>query len=98
MATNVIGEYRRAYIKDRQKGSDQDLAHENALSAIRVHLLQNSAATYTPVSEKDLRLISELEKNPHYQILLEDVIKMPEEKQREYLRSIAKTPKLRLVK
>jgi hypothetical protein len=98
MAVNIVGEYRRKYIKERLAGIDPEAAHDLALNEITMQLLHDSAATRVPVNEKDLSMLKDLKTNPHYIKLLEDIVRMPEADQREYLRSIAKVPKLRLVK
>lgn len=95
---NIIGEFRKAYIKQRIDGINQDAAKSAALHTVQTQLLHTSAAHGVAVNKKDLTLLEELEKNPHYTQLLEDVVNMPEEKQREYLRTVAAVPKLRLVK
>jgi hypothetical protein len=98
MAINIIGEFRRKYIKERIAGKDPEVSQEIALNDVTMQLLYDSAAQRVPVNEKDLSMLKEMKTNPHYIKLLEDILRMPEEKQLEYLRSIAKVPKLRLVK
>ena len=95
---NIVGLYRKHYIKSRLDKKEQDLSHECALQHVYAQLLHASAEMQSPVSRKDLRLIDDLEKNPHYRQLLEDIVQLPEESQREYLRNVAQAPKLRLVK
>lgn len=93
---NVVGEFRKSYIKNRLNKNQED-AKATALHAVQMHLLRASAAHYIPVLKKDLDILKDIEKNPHYTQLLEDILTIPEDQQREYLRNVANVPKLRLI-
>lgn len=97
MTINIIAEFRKAYIQQRRKKLDQDSARSAALNTVQLQILHASAAYSKAVSKKDIALLEDLIKNPHYTQLLEDIIGMPEDQQREYLRTVAAAPKLRLI-
>jgi hypothetical protein len=98
MSVNVVSEYRKKYIKDRRKGADPESSHSSALENVYIQLLHNSAASHMPISDNDISLIKDLNNNPHYVRLLEDILDLPEDQQRDYLARCAKVPQLRLVK
>lgn len=98
MSTNIISIYRKEYIKNRIKSIDPDQAHAAALEGVQISLLYNSACNGVPVNEKDLILLQDLQTNPHYQRLLEDITDLKESDQKQYLSQAANVPYLRLVK
>lgn len=98
MSANVISIYRKEYIKNRIKSSDPDQAHAAALESVQISLLYSSACDRMPVKEKDLALLQDLQTNPHYRRILEDITDLGESDQKQYLRQAAKVPALRLVK
>lgn len=98
MSVNVIGEYRKHYLKERISGADPAEAHKEALENIYLQLINYSASCSMPVQDRAVQLIKDLKNNPHFQQLLEDVLDMSMDDQKEYLRSIARVPNLRLVK
>ena len=64
--TNIVGQFRKAYISYRLDKLDQDGSKAAALHAVQMQLLHASAAHGMPVKKRDLDLIEEIEKNPHY--------------------------------
>ena len=98
MKINVIGEYRKQYLKSRIKEIDPQAAHTEALHSVYVALLHASNINKLPISDQDLDLLKDLNKNPHYMRLLEDILDLPADQQRDYLAKCAKVPQLRLVK
>ena len=98
MKINIISEYRKQYIKSRMLELDPQAAHAEALHSVYVSLLHASNINKLPISDQDLLLLKDLNKNPHYVRLLEDIMTMPADHQRDYLAQCAKVPQLRLVK
>jgi hypothetical protein len=98
MNLNLIGEYRKSYLTNRQKNVASDESHAIALNTVYVKMLKESAATKMPISEYDMELIHDLNTNKHYVKLLEEILHMPMNEQKEYLRQVAKIPDLKLVK
>lgn len=73
-------------------------AHKDALENIYLQLINYSASSCQPVHDRSVQLIKDLNSNPHFQLLLEEIMDQPVADQKEYLRTVAKVPDLRLVK
>jgi hypothetical protein len=96
---NIIREYRLHYLTNRRvKKYDPEESHTKTLEKIYLDLLQESSQNKKPINDKSMTILSDLNNNPHYQMLLEDILDLPEEDQKDYLQMIAKTPRLSLVK
>lgn len=95
---NVIGEYRKHYLKERIGGADPAAAHKDALENIYLQLINYSASSSQPVHDRAVSLIKDLNSNPHFQLLLEEIMDQSVDDQKEYLAAVAKVPQLRLVK
>jgi hypothetical protein len=98
VSVNIISEYRKHYLKERIDGADPAVAHKDALESIYIKLIHASASTCQPVHDRSVQLIKDLNSNPHFQLLLEEIMDQPVADQKEYLRTVAKVPDLRLVK
>lgn len=98
MAVNVVREYKKLYIEGRRRGSDMDNAHSEAVKEIGWQLLKYSSAYTVPISKREMAILNDLEENPHFRLLLEDILDKNEEEQKAYLQAAAKVPQLRLVK